>query len=216
MKNSSNERQDMALSGESLRLAFTRKLARQRRRRAMLVATRVLTQTAVTPCLRARKAVPATFECTLQAGTMGNIIGRSFYSMCHQPGKELALPFSAKSFSCFIHLAVPVGDDALRNLAMDLLQKGLYSVYCSGVECTRLGEIFDDILDNGQHFHGQDAVTAMVFEDESPADAMEYFALPTGLEAPHMVMTVGTAEQHAVTLTYFATAVERTKSAYCS
>lgn len=200
-----------------MRKWVTIEMARKRRKKAMLVATQAVpapTQVRVVRAVR-RATSTALFDGVVQNGQMGAVGGRPFFSQFHMPGRDMTVPFAQGPFSCFIRIGGPTSDETLSTLARALLRQGLYAAYCAGVDCERLGEIFDEILDDGHYFHGDAAVTAMAFEDESIEDALEYFTLPNGHDVPHLVLTVGSAEHHQETLTAFSSAMERMKLAFC-
>ena len=122
---------------------------------------------------------------------MGTIFGHPFYSARYAPGMELTLPFEEQPFACLIQAEVHVGDDAFRSMAGALLERQMRFALCCGLECERLSDLINDLLEDGA-FH-QDGRTAVctAHEDEPVADVMEYFALPSGVAPTNLLLTLG-------------------------
>jgi hypothetical protein len=122
---------------------------------------------------------------------LGNFYDQTFYAARHAPGKALSFPFPASRFNAMIYLAGDEDEKALRRIGLDLLQHGLRYALCHGPGAKAMGQVLDDLIDeHGFSCEGLTAYTS-VHQDESLAEAVEYFVLPAGLAETSFLVVIG-------------------------
>jgi hypothetical protein len=203
--------------------------ASQRRRRAIATAEqRTAVQTARPVKRRNRRSLLAgrtpagstarrreAWSFASRPGDMGEIFEQPFYSCRHLPGAELQLPLPAETpFACLIHTAAYISDDAFRELARSLLDGGMRYAIITGLESERLTDALDALLEEGEYH--QDGRTALAAADdgETPEEAMEYFALPSGIAPANLLLTIGAEEDFQESLVLFDRVVKRMRTAF--
>lgn len=123
--------------------------------------------------------------------SLGTIHDQKFYAIRNTGEKPLELPFSTKPFNVMIELALPLSDDALRQIGIQLLKDGMCHATCRGGEAERMGEILDDLIDeHGFSIDGHTVFTS-VHDDESLEEVLEYFVLPNGLASTSLLVVIG-------------------------
>lgn len=138
------------------------------------------------------------------AKALGTFYDQRFYAIRHLPGADMVFPFAPASFSALIDLHVPLGDDALRKIALDLLEQGMRIAICRGHEAERMGEIIDELVDEHAFHHDGRTVYASVHEDENLEDVMEYFVLPNDQTDMAALVVLGEESAFRKTLRVFS------------
>lgn len=137
---------------------------------------------------------------------MGICHDQRFYALRYLPGRKLELPFEDKPFTALIEITVPLSDDILRNVAMDLLYRGMRAALCLGPEAERMVEIVDELVDAYGFAHEARTVYASAHEDEDLAEAIQYFILPTGLAETGLLLVLGGEDAFRQTVRTFGQA----------
>ncbi|MBN1257142.1 MAG: hypothetical protein JXA52_05495 [Planctomycetes bacterium] len=145
-----------------------------------------------------------------QDGCMGSILGQPFYSCRYLPGKKLSLPFkSGQTFSCLINTAVRIDDDQFKALAEMLLKNKMRYAICSGIDSERFSGLLTELLESGEYRDDGRTAIACSNEQEPIEEAMEYFALPSGIAPVNLLVTIGNERIYKTTLRVFTRVAQR-------
>jgi hypothetical protein len=137
---------------------------------------------------------------------LGTFYDQTFYATRHAADKALSFPFPAGRFNAMVCLAEKTDEAAMRRIGMDLLEHGLRFALCHGPEAGAMGKVLDELIDeHGFSCEGLTAYTS-VHEDDSLAEAVEYFILPAGLAETSLLVVVGSDASYREVMKSFAKA----------
>jgi hypothetical protein len=112
-------------------------------------------------------------------------------------------------FCCLIHAAVHISDDQFLELAGRLLRNRMRCAVVSGVESERLGDLLDELLEDGEYHDNGRMALAEVCDEEPLEEALEYFVLPNGMATNNLLVYIGDEQGFATALETFAEVVDR-------
>lgn len=124
-------------------------------------------------------------------GRLGNCHDQTFYAVRYQPGNELKIPFPAERFNALINLKAAPGEEAMKEVAMRLLEHGMCAAVINGDEAGKMGELIDNLIDEHDFNHDGRTVYTSCHEDEEIEEVMDYFVLPNGLAEIGLIVVFG-------------------------
>ena len=80
---------------------------------------------------------------------------------------------------------------------------------CSGIDSVRLSGILTDLLETGEFRDDCRTAIAYANEEEPIEEAMEYFALPSGIAPVNLLVTIGNERIYKTTLRLFNRVAEK-------
>lgn len=128
-------------------------------------------------------------------GKLGRMHDQDFYAVRHFGGNRLSIPFPPRPFNALIDVPHPIPESILGEISLQLLQHGMRSAICSGLQGERLGEILDEIIDEHGFYPNNRTVYTSVHLDEPIEETLDYFVLPNGLADTGLIVVVG--DEHA-------------------
>ena len=132
-------------------------------------------------------------------GKLGKIGDQTFYTIRYEAGKSLTLPFTARPFSVLLNLVTNLSEEHLKLLAQELLTQGMACAICNGEQADEASEIIDETINSFDS--SDDCFTPYSSSCEEGFDeALQYFALPTGLTNTSIIITVGDDNDHGSTI----------------
>lgn len=156
-----------------------------------------------------RRVSTSMWDFRLRPGSMGVVMDIPLYSCRYLPKEDLALPLEGENgFSCLLRAAAHISDDAFRDLGRQLLGAGMRYAVCNGVECDRLSDLLNELLEEGE-YHLEGRTAAACCDDGSFEEALEYFILPSGMAPANLVLTLGDQAAFQATLESTGDVVEK-------
>ena len=132
-------------------------------------------------------------------GKLGKIGDQTFYTIRYEAGKSLALPFTARPFSVLLNLVTSLSKKHIKLLAQELLASGMACAICNGEQAEEASEIIDEVINTFDSSDDQYTPYSSSCE-EGFDEALQYFALPTGLTNVSIIITVGDDHDHGSTI----------------
>ena len=132
-------------------------------------------------------------------GKLGKIGDQIFYTIRYEAGKPLTLPFKKRPFSVLLNIVSNISEAHAELLAKELLKNGMACAICNGEQADEVSSIIDDTINNFDS--SDDHYTPYSSSCEEGFDeALQYFALPTGLTTTSIIITVGNDSDHSSTV----------------
>ncbi len=132
-------------------------------------------------------------------GKLGKIGDQTFYTIRYEAGKPLALPFSKRPFSVLLNLVSSLSRENIELLAKELLAQGMACAICNGEQADEVSEIIDETINSFDSSDDQFTPYSSSCE-EGFDEALQYFALPTGLTTVSIIITIGSDNDHGTTI----------------
>lgn len=136
-------------------------------------------------------------------GVLGQLNDQTFYAVRHEPGKSLELPFAKQNFSALLNLAGKMPEEELGRIADELLKHGLACAVCSGDQAELMSEIIDKSIDENQSSFNDGLTPYSSAHEDGLSDALQYFALPSGITNISVIITIGSDSEHGSALDLF-------------
>ncbi len=132
-------------------------------------------------------------------GKLGKIGDQTFYTIRYEAGKPLTLPFKKRPFSALLNIVSKISVEHIELLAQELLNQGMACVICNGEQAEETSDIIDDTINTfgatDDHYTPYSSPC-----EESFSEALQYFALPTGLTNTSIIITIGNTSDYGSTI----------------
>ncbi len=132
-------------------------------------------------------------------GKLGKIGDQTFYTIRYEAEKPLTLPFSKRPFSVLLNLISNLSRESIELLAKELLAQGMACAICNGEQADEVSEVIDETINSFDSSDDQFTPYSSSCE-EGFDEALQYFALPTGLTTVSVIITVGNDSDHGATI----------------
>ncbi len=132
-------------------------------------------------------------------GKLGKIGDQTFYTIRYEAGKPIAFPFKKAPFSALLNIVSTVSKEHIEQIAKELLNQGLACAICNGEQAEEVSNIIDDTIDKFGSSDDQHTPYSSPCE-EGIDEALQYFALPTGITNISLIITIGTDNDHGNTI----------------
>lgn len=132
------------------------------------------------------------FNTSGQNASLGRLNDQSFYALRYESGKPINFPFKGCKFSVLLNFASAIEEQELQRLASQLLEHGAVIAICAGEQAEEMSTVFDHLIDENNFSH--DGYTPYSSVEDGLSEALQYFALPTGLTDTSLILTIGSSD----------------------
>jgi len=136
-----------------------------------------------------------------KTGKLGKLNDQVFYALRHNTSENIKFPFSKQKFGALLNIAAATDEQILEKIARQLLEHGLAFALCTGEQSDLMSEIIDRLIDENNFTH--DGFTPYSSIEEGLSDAMQYFALPTGITQTSLIITIGNDDDQGSAMNLF-------------